>query len=1101
MLIFKHLCGSVYKKNSSIYGNDLFDVNTSLPGCVYSCGRSMAAKTKKSKKSYAAKKTKINHEENEKETENCGKDDSEDDEDPVGHDGFSLEEVLLLGGTRADFTLLSTLDVSNELVDGGKKGAIDDLEEGELENFIAKLGIRELAGQQIIQDEIEDKVISENAGKKSKTKKEKPCNIQEGTSEEQQNKSKAAQVKRVKQNVFEFQQRNTVLVKPGGKWHNLDYSAEGSSAPQDPSVVMQYKTLAQQLFQADVELYKSKKKLQKGANSAWMKTVVSSGVLADRMAAMTVLIQDAPVHMLEHVESLVSMVKKKGSRRMGLMALDTLRELLLSDLLPENRKLRPFDQHPFDKLEELASGNHDARDRRLILWYFEHQLKHHVAQFVAALDEVAHDTVAATKAKALTTAHELLCQRPEQEKALLVQLVNKLGDPEYKMAAKASHLLETLLHKHPNMKVVVCCEVERLMFRANISAKAQYYAVCFLSQVRLSHEESQLAAKLITIYFSFFRACVKNKDVDSKMLSALLSGVNRAYPYASAGDEKVKEQMDTLFKVVHLVKFNTAVQALMLLFQVMDAQQSVSDRYYTALYRKLLDTGLSTSSRQNMFLNLLYKSLKADIVLRRIKAFIKRLLQVSAEQGAHFACGALFLVSEVMKAKPALKTLLQEEGDGEEEFKDIAEDHHHHHDDDEEERFTDADKPQEAAAPKESKPAPSWVHHQNLEGGKCVQKYDPRHRNPLFCGADRTTLWELQQLSLHFHPSVSLFAKTLLQNDFIMYSGDPLQDFTLIRFLDRFVFRNPKQLKGKQNTDTAVVQPKQRWRSHVASLPVNSEEFLSKEESQIPVDEIFFYRFFQKRQQEKRLRRPRADGDDDSVEDVDDDEFDKILDSCEGDSYFTEQPAEDLDFAGNMSSGKRKKGAKEPDDSDDSDLDDLDDEEVSLGSMDEEDFGEELGDEGGTFMDSGGDDDVDIPELEDDDDVDEDMAVPEVTPHSKAVKRKSTEEQDFSETFGSKRSKKMKKKGQKDTAMFASAEEFGCLLDDNAGAKFDNIGLNAMANADKAGIKQLKWESQRDDWIHDRDAKTLRRKKTVFKKRKQMGRPRTAGGNRNRKRK
>lgn len=38
------------------------------------------------------------------------------------------------------------------------------------------------------------------------------------------------------------------------------------------------------------------------------------------------------------------------------------------------------------------------------------------------------------------------------------------------------------------------------------------------------------------------------------------------------------------------------------------------------------------------------------------------------------------------------------------------------------------------------------------------------------------------------------------QGGAIQYSGDPLQDFTLIRFLDRFVFRNPKQLKGKRET-------------------------------------------------------------------------------------------------------------------------------------------------------------------------------------------------------------------------------------------------------------------------------------------------------------
>lgn len=491
--------------------------------------------------------------------------------------------------------MLAGLDDSNELVDGGKKGAIDDLEEGELEKFITKLGIRAYGGVQVIADEPEPEgdrgeEESEEKKKAAQAKKEE----QAASSQQEVKKKQEVEVKKAKDvgkkakqnvNVFEFQQRQVLLIKPGGKWFDLEYTAEGSSAQQDASLVTRYKALAQQLFEAEVALYKSKKNLQKGANSNWMKTVVSSGVLADRMAAMTVLIQDAPVHTLEHVENLVAMVKKKGSRRMGLMALDTLRELLLSDLLPENRKLRTFAQHPFDELEEKASGNRDSRDRRLILWYFEHQLKHHVAEFVSALDTVAHDTVAATKAKALATAHEMLCSRPEQERALLIQVVNKLGDPEYKTAAKASYLLETLLHKHPNMKVVVCCEVERLMFRPNISPKAQYYSVCFLSQVMLSHDEAELAAKLITIYFSFFRACVKKKDVESKMLSVLLSGVNRAYPYAGTGDEKVKEQLDTLFKVVHLVKFNTAVQALMLLFQVMDSQQTCSDRYYVALYR------------------------------------------------------------------------------------------------------------------------------------------------------------------------------------------------------------------------------------------------------------------------------------------------------------------------------------------------------------------------------------------------------------------------------------------------------------------------------------------------------------------------------------
>jgi ribosome biogenesis protein MAK21 len=45
---------------------------------------------------------------------------------------------------------------------------------------------------------------------------------------------------------------------------------------------------------------------------------------------------------------------------------------------------------------------------------------------------------------------------------------------------------------------------------------------------------------------------------------------------------------------------------------------------------------------------------------------------------------------------------------------------------------------------------------------------------------------------------VALFAKTIMEGSSVEYSGDPLQDFTLIRFLDRFVFRNPKKVTAAE---------------------------------------------------------------------------------------------------------------------------------------------------------------------------------------------------------------------------------------------------------------------------------------------------------------
>ncbi|XP_036026760.1 CCAAT/enhancer-binding protein zeta [Onychomys torridus] len=1019
-------------------------------------------------------------------TEDPEEEDKEESDE--AKNGFSLEEVLRLGGTKQDYLMLATLDENEEVVDGGKKGTIDDLQQGELEAFIQNLNLAKYAKSLIEEDEPDKK---ENAGKKeakilkaeskkqkateNKTASEKKVK-QKSVPEQHSDSSTVPKTKKDKQpDVFEFLERPTLLFKPGGKWYDVEYSNEYSSEPQARDVVSEYKALAQKLYEHEVSLFKNKTNNQKGGSSTWMKAIVSSGTLGDRLAAMILLIQDDAVHTLQFVETLLNLVKKKGSKQQCLMALDTFKELLITDLLPDSRKLRVFSQHPFHKLEELSSGNKDSRDRRLILWYYEHQLKHLVAEFVQVLEMLSHDSLATTKTRALVAAHELLCDKPEEEKALLVQVVNKLGDPQNRIATKASHLLEVLLRKHPNMKGVVCGEIERLLFRSNISSKAQYYAICFLNQMVLSHEESELANKLITLYFCFFRTCIKKKDIESKMLSAILTGVNRAYPYSQIGDDKVREQVDTLFKVLHVVNFNTSVQALMLLFQVMNSQQTISDRYYTALYRKMLDPGLMTCSKHAMFLNLVYKSLKADVMLRRVKAFVKRLLQITCTQMPPFICGALYLVSEILKAKPDLRSQLDDHPESDEEnFVDVG-------DDSDVEKFTDADKETEADAVKkevgpedavtasgteaEKPKAASWVHFDNLKGGKQLKTYDPFSRNPLFCGAENTSLWELRKLSEHFHPSVALFAKTILEGNFIQYSGDPLQDFTLMRFLDRFVYRNPKLHKGKENTDSVVMQPKRKhFITDVRNLAVNSKEFLAKEESQIPVDEVFFYRYYKKVAVVKEKQKRNAD--EGSIEDVDDEEFEHMIDTLEDDNCFM-PGKDDIDFASNM---KKTKGAKEnleDSESSDDELGDLDDDEVSLGSMNDEDF--EIDEDGGTFMDVSDDETEDVPDF---DEVGSKAS-------TKKSKRKGEDGFDFAGSF---QGPKKKKKSFDDSSLFVSAEEFGHLLDENMGSKFDNTGMNALANKDNASFKQLKWEAERDDWLHNRDVKSIIKKKKNFKK-------------------
>lgn len=49
-------------------------------------------------------------------------------------------------------------------------------------------------------------------------------------------------------------------------------------------------------------------------------------------------------------------------------------------------------------------------------------------------------------------------------------------------------------------------------------------------------KDKHVAKLLIDIYFQLFSLYVKNDKLHSKMLSALLTGVNRAFPYAPSED-------------------------------------------------------------------------------------------------------------------------------------------------------------------------------------------------------------------------------------------------------------------------------------------------------------------------------------------------------------------------------------------------------------------------------------------------------------------------------------------------------------------------------------------------------------------------------------
>lgn len=443
--------------------------------------------------------------------------------------------VFDLGGDDSDLKLLE--DVNDELEeddnDGGDQLSFSEKARKELEAYIKELGLDQKfkqvevakGGDEDMGDE-DDSQSEEDEDDSDEDPTPKTTAIA-STSLKQDPKS-APEPTEKQSNSFRFALEKSewkmCLVKAGQKWHEIDVDV--TDFAETPEYwLSKIEKHAFILLGVEAENFKKGKDAKKSERN-YIDTVLKSGALGDKISAQTVLLQESPVQNLFFLENLIGMVNLK-SRRPCMMALDALEDLFANHLLAPDRKLRSFKDHPFAQLRDICSGNKETKDRYLVVWYYEHRLKELYKQFLSALDEVSKDSLEKSKTRAMSVYLQLLMSNPENEQELLNRLVNKLGDPIRTVAAKAMYLLGKLLEEHPLMKTVVIKEVERILYRPNVNPKAQYYGVCFLSQIILDSDEEEVANRLIQIYFGFFKASVKKGEIDTKLMSALLTGMYR----------------------------------------------------------------------------------------------------------------------------------------------------------------------------------------------------------------------------------------------------------------------------------------------------------------------------------------------------------------------------------------------------------------------------------------------------------------------------------------------------------------------------------------------------------------------------------------------
>ena len=165
-------------------------------------------------------------------------------------------------------------------------------------------------------------------------------------------------------------------------------------------------------------------------------------------------------------------------------------------------------------------------------------------------------------------------------------------------------------------------------------------------------------------------------EEDNKVIELVLKGINVVLVKSNTKmDANLKEllekQTNLLFKLTHHKVFRIQLQTLKLLFQFAKSSEklttinideqvekadgtkggSFADRFYRTLYEVILRVHLAKLAKMDEYFGLIFRCIKADPNVKRVVAFLKRMLQMSFINESNFTAATLLVVSELLKVR------------------------------------------------------------------------------------------------------------------------------------------------------------------------------------------------------------------------------------------------------------------------------------------------------------------------------------------------------------------------------------------------------------------------------------------------------------------
>jgi ribosome biogenesis protein MAK21 len=500
--------------------------------------------------------------------------------------GMSREELLAeikaLGGDEQDLDLINEVDSSDEEYTKESKLPVDKKLKDELAAFSKQLGLAEHAPSEASEEEEEVQESDEDEEEEEEEEEEETV---EG--EDVAGGGKIANLVSLHHSAATYLPADLVAqtFQPRADWHATKVAKLPGPTTDDlgqfMGAVNSLKQHAQTLLDGDAARYRTS--VFASSSHKFLSTIMSSGTLTDKISALTLAVQESPVHNIRAYDALMSLASKK-SRAQAIGAIGALVDLLgPGTVLPPDRRLRTFQTQPglVGTLQRNSIKSWSPQqplpgkitEVHLILWLYEDWLKDTYFKMIQLLESWCSDEIEYSRSRALDLVYGLLKEKPEQEANLMRLLVNKLGDRSRKIASRASYLLLQIQNLHPGMKPVIVRTVEQeILLRSGQDHRTKYYAITTLNQTILSNREPAVAEALVRIYFDLFVTMLKTgnfgmptQETDApkasdqpkgrhkgkrgpstapeqetetadKLVSAILTGVNRAAPFVGAQD-------------------------------------------------------------------------------------------------------------------------------------------------------------------------------------------------------------------------------------------------------------------------------------------------------------------------------------------------------------------------------------------------------------------------------------------------------------------------------------------------------------------------------------------------------------------------------------